>query len=291
MASIISSIKIDSLPVNLIDPSLHKPTDSPRPCPIPYLNDYRGGFDSPLHNLTVVSGPPFSGKTKLLSRLSSLFTGLVVVLDLDGRFEILDVETNVLVLRPSSHDEFVECLVQLLSASLFAKLNDKHGNLTFTSNGNTFYRFALEAGPELREPLGAIVIDGLGSWYWSCVVAGTWTPFTTRTFELARQISARYGDIPAIASITSFSTPLATATLPNITSVWPMLQGADAYIFTARISVAQRLHDVNDGRNDESDSDWLKASHINLAVVFVQADVVKNLSMTVDDDGVVLSDW
>ncbi|KAK9240433.1 hypothetical protein V1525DRAFT_453884 [Lipomyces kononenkoae] len=288
MSAIISSIKIDSLPVNLIEPSVHKPADAARPCPLPYFNDYRDSFDSPLHNLTVVSGPPFSGKTQLLSRFSSLFTGLVVVIDLDGRFEILDSGADVLVLRPSSQDEFVECMAQLLSASLFVRLNNKRGNLTFTSNGMTSYQFGTEAGAELREPLAAIVIDGLGSSYWSCVVAGTWAHLTTRTFELARQISARYGDIPAIVSITSFSPPLPTASPVNITSVWPMLQGADAYIFTTRISVAQRLHDA---RNDESDSDWLKTSQIKISIVFIHANVVKNLGMIVDDHGVVLKDW
>ncbi|KAK9331099.1 hypothetical protein V1520DRAFT_354342 [Lipomyces starkeyi] len=280
------SVKKDSLLTNLIDPSLQKPTDPPRPIPIPYFDDYRHTFDSPLHNITVVSGPPFSGKTQLLSRFGSLFKGLVVVLDLDGRFDILDERASILVLRPSSQDEFAECIVQLLSASLFAKFDDQRGNLTLASNSTTFYQFANEAAAKLREPLAAIIIDGLGSYYWSSIVAGTWTHLTSRTFELVRQISARYGDIPAIVSITAFSPPSATASPLNSTTVWPMLQGADAYIFSTRISVAQRLHDEIDSRKDESDSDWLKASNIEVSIGFVQANVIKNLRMTIDDRGI-----
>ncbi|KAK9363856.1 hypothetical protein V1504DRAFT_444793 [Lipomyces starkeyi] len=286
MSAIISSIKKDSLLTNLIDPSLQKPTDPPRPIPIPYFDDYRHTFDSPLHNITVVSGPPFSGKTQLLSRFGSLFNGLVVVLDLDGRFDILDERASILVLRPSTQDEFVECIVQLLSASLFAKFDDQRGNLTLASNSTTFYQFANEAAAKLREPLAAIIIDGLGSYYWSSIVAGTWTHLTSRTFELVRQISARYGDIPAIVSITAFSPPSATASPLNSTTVWPMLQGADAYIFPTRVSVAQRLHDEIDSRKDESHSDWLKASNIEVSIGFVQANVIKNLRMTIDDRGI-----
>ncbi|KAK9314361.1 hypothetical protein V1522DRAFT_166525 [Lipomyces starkeyi] len=286
MSAIISPVKKDSLLTNLIDPSLQKPTDPPRPIPIPYFDDYRHTFDSPLHNITVVSGPPFSGKTQLLSRFGSLFSGLVVVLDLDGRFDILDEQASILVLRPSTQDEFLECTVQLLSASLFAKFDDQRGNLTLASNSTTFYQFANEAAAKLREPLAAIIIDGLGSYYWSSIVAGTWTHLTSRTFELVRQISARYGDIPAIVSITAFSPPSATASPLNSTTVWPMLQGADAYIFPTRVSVAQRLHDEIDSRKDESDSDWLTASNIEVSIGFVQANVIKNLRMTIDDRGI-----
>ncbi|KAK9389466.1 hypothetical protein V1515DRAFT_265833 [Lipomyces mesembrius] len=290
MSAIISSVKKDSLLNNLIDPSLQKSTDPPRPIPIPYFDDYRHTFDSPLHNITVVAGPPFSGKTQLLSRFCSLFSGLVVILDLDGRFDLLDERASILVIRPSSQDEFIECIVQLLSATLFAKFDDQRGNLTLTSNNITFYQFANEAAAELREPLAAIIIDGLGSYYWSCIVAGTWTHFTSRTFELVRQVSARYGDIPAIVSITAFSPPSATASLLNSTTVWPMLQGADVYIFPTRISVAQRLHDECDRGNDESDSDWLKASNIRVSIGFVQANVIKNLRMTIDDSGITLGE-
>ncbi|KAK9486519.1 hypothetical protein V1527DRAFT_451187 [Lipomyces starkeyi] len=286
MSAMISSVKKDSLLTNLIDPSLQTPTNPPRPIPIPYFDDYRHTFDSALHNITVVSGPPFSGKTQLLSRFSSLFSGLVVVLDLDGRFDIPDERASILVLRPSTQDEFVECIVQLLSASLFAKFDDQCGNLTLASNGTTFYQFANETAAKLREPLTAIIIDGLGSYYWSSIVAGTWTHLTSRTFELVRQVSARYGDIPAIVSITAFSPPSATASPLNSTTVWPMLQGADAYIFPTRVSVAQRLHDEIDSRKDESDSDWLKASNIEVSIGFVQANVIKNLRMTIDGRGI-----
>ncbi|KAK9246809.1 hypothetical protein V1506DRAFT_533816 [Lipomyces tetrasporus] len=286
MSAIISSIKEDSVLLNLNDSSLQQPTDVPRrSIPIPYFDEYWHTFDSPLHNITVVSGPPFSGKTHLLSRLSSLFRGLVVVLDLDGRLDILIDEANILVLRPSCKNEFVECMVQILSASLFAKFDGNRGNLGLTSDGITCYQFANNAAAELREPLAAIIIDGLGSYYWSCIVGGTWAHLASRTFELVRQISERYGNIPAMVSITAFSPPSAAVSPLNSSTIWPMLQGADAYIFLTRVPIAQRIHDDITSEKNESDTDWLKTSHVRVSIGFVHANIIKNLRMTIDDGG------
>ncbi|KAK9464552.1 hypothetical protein V1512DRAFT_249947 [Lipomyces arxii] len=284
MSNILASIRNAPLSINLLSQSSSKShLPEAKPLRLPYFAEYAS-----TNTLTVILGPPLAGKSVLLSQLCSLFTGLVVVFDLDSRLEVTDENAKLLILRPSNADEFLACLRSIKSTDLFQKCKSATGGFKLCSDGSTKYKFSKHAA--LTHPLAAVLVDGLSAFYWESLVLNTWSGITSQTVDLLRDISLQHGNISTTVTLTALSPfPSDTSLTLILESVWPMIQGAGAYVLMTRVPVAERLHD--NATDDDSDPDWLSTSLFKMTLHFPSVSVTKRLSMSTNEtDGVTLLD-
>ncbi|KAK9480927.1 hypothetical protein V1514DRAFT_317388 [Lipomyces japonicus] len=258
MTSSLASIKKGSLLLDFVQPSAHcfNPTRLHNALlPITSLSVVVPGEVNARHDteissgIVLLSGPPFSGKSRLLSHLLSHLTssssscpvtGAVVVFDLDGRFNYdpagkLDhAGSKMLVIRPASLDQLATCLRMLCSGELFCRLSSclttsAATPAIFTVNGSDLV--IASHGAHLRQllclPVAAVALDGLAAHYWSSLTTTTagsssslqWHGFITSMMRMARDIVLRFDNIPFFISLTSFShntTPTAPATMATV---------------------------------------------------------------------------
>lgn len=279
--------------------------------------------------MTVVAGSPLSGKSRLISHICALTVlpagGLVVVIDLDGRFvEVVndtielhraltfkDVDDDsiekgddrlaagVLILRPDEEDgasALISCLLRLATAELFTDLvsiiSDTSSNCRLSgklSSGNISFDLLTfgdahhsHAKNLLDECVLGVYIDGMAAPYYDLFSPSpkvmSWNQFSSRTLNCLQRISRVYGDIPTMVGITLFS-PSGTAISPLRMSdkAWPMLVGADAYIFLQRKHSSER-HQEDDDNDDEGES-----TLFDIAVGFITAGVEKKFTMRLSD--------
>ncbi|KAK7207316.1 hypothetical protein BZA70DRAFT_270977 [Myxozyma melibiosi] len=366
MTSLLSSNNKDNLLSNLLG-ARSAPASSPRSQPLafPFFDQFHPTSTSTSafkpHNVTVLCGGPFSGKSRLLSHICALTVipagGLAVVLDLDHRFVDVARDTialhcaataaaakqtqgddaddrssssdeqvvaaGVLVLRPTREtgaSGLLTCLTRLATAELFEDLvaavdsssllsessawTDKRhisghvlaGSVAFDLLAYGDERTAC-ARSTLDSPVLAVFVDGLASLYWhlsdpsssSAQVSSsslTWAQVASRTMSALQRVSRVYGSIPALACVTILS-PATTTPRQSIhvaDKAWPMVPGADAYIYLQRIPLRQWRYDAPQshnaaGANDDDDADDETTSLVSVQVSSVNASTVKEFKM------------
>ncbi|KAK9451290.1 uncharacterized protein V1518DRAFT_402688 [Limtongia smithiae] len=290
MSAILRDIKSGSL----LDTLLSPPSEIPfQPPPLPYLDDQQWyANDHQQSNVTLISGPPFSGKSRLLAhsctRLlcsdeSTSGGGVVVVIDLDDRLdELLEAELasvgiegeycrSVLLLKPESEIGFKESLARLLDTRLFDVLDGHtlNGSLSggIFDEENVAFKFYIGRTQSSKQqdlcsvPLRGIIIDGLSQYYWphAATSAGSWQAFASSVVDDMRVIATMFGGIPAIVSATSFSTAMvdtASGVSPVTLgeTVWPVVPGAATCAVCERVSIKQRMREPSSPAEDGRES-------------------------------------